>query len=121
MECLLASLWPLSGSCCGSALYPDALSLSLWARTTARIHVFSLHERTDRGPAISSVCHRRSLGLLNPYVSVFKVPMSPSGLLRSLRTVSRMASATCHGPWPWGGRPISWPPAWASALTGAGA
>src|SRR6266511_5932851 len=78
MGCLLASLLSLSGSCFCGSVCPDAFSLYLLARTTYRINLFRLNERTDRGPAISSVCHRRSLGLLNPYLSVFRVPMIPS-------------------------------------------
>src|SRR5262249_32931167 len=121
MGCLLASLLPLYGSCFCGSVCPDAFSLYLLARTTSRINLFRLNERTDRGPAISSVCHRRSLGLLNPYLSVFRVPMIPSVLPRSLRTVSRTASATYHGPWPLGWMPIALTPSWASALTVAGA
>src|SRR6266542_4262396 len=117
MGCLLASLLSLSGSCFCGSVCPDTFSLYLLARTTSRINLFRLNERTDRGPAISSVCHRRSLGLLNPYLSVFRVPMIPSVLPRSLRTVSRTASATCHGPGPLGWMPISLTPSWASALT----
>ena len=33
--------------------------------TKSRMNLFRLNERIDRGPAISSVCQRRSLGLLN--------------------------------------------------------
>src|SRR5262249_29785218 len=77
MGCFLASLLPLYGSCFCGSVCPDAFSLYLLARTTSRINLFRLNERTDRGPAISSVCHRRSLGLLNPYLSVFRVPMIP--------------------------------------------
>ena len=54
------------------------VSPHLLAHTKSRINLFRLYERIDRGPAISSVCHRRSLGLLNPYLSVFSVPMIPS-------------------------------------------
>ena len=118
MGSLLASLLSLSGSCfCGSTC-PDTFSPHLLARTRSRINLFRLNERTDRGPAISSVCHRRSLGLLNPYLSVFRVPMMPSVLPRSLRTVSRTASATCHGRLPLGWMPISLTPSWASARQG---
>jgi hypothetical protein len=44
-----------------------------------------LKERRDWGPVISSVCHRRSLGLLNPYVSIFRpkfLPLKKRILLR---------------------------------------
>src|SRR5215813_8596179 len=117
MGCLLASPLPLSRSCLYDSVGSDAFSLYLWVRTTSRMNLFKLNERTDRGPAISSVCHRRSLGLLNPYLAVFRVPMIPSVLPRSLRTVSRMASATCHAPWPLGWMPMAWTPSLASALT----
>src|SRR5882724_1694507 len=99
---LLASLLSLSGSYFCSSTCPDTFSPHLSANTRSRINLFRLQERRDRGPAISSVCHRRSLGLLNPYLSVFRVPMIPSVLPRSLRTVSRTASATCHVPAPLG-------------------
>jgi hypothetical protein len=117
MGYLLAALLSLSGSCFWGSTCPDTFSPYLSARTRSRISLFRLQERRDRGPAISSVCHRRSLGLLNPYVSVFKVPMMPSVLPRSLRTVSRTASATHHAPWPLGWMPISWPPACARAFS----
>src|SRR5262249_29521843 len=84
---LLASLLSLSGSCFGGSTCPDAFTPHLLACTRSRISLFRLKERIERGPAISSVCHRRSLGLLNPYLSVFRVPMRPSVLPRSLRTV----------------------------------
>ncbi len=87
MGCLLTSLLPLNGICFGGSACPDAFSPHLSARTRSRISLFRLQARRDRGPAISSVCHRRSLGLLNPYLSVFSVPMIPSVLPRSLRTV----------------------------------
>src|SRR5438128_10994658 len=77
MGCLLASLLPLYGSCFCSSVCPEAFSLYLLARTTSRISLFRLNETTERGPAISSVCHRRSLGLLTPYLSVFSPPMIP--------------------------------------------
>src|SRR5712692_6289081 len=112
---LLTSLLPLSGGYFCSSTCPHAFSPHLSASTRSRINLFRLQERIDRGPAISSVCHRRSLGLLNPYLSVFRVPMIPSVLPRSLRTVSRTASATCHAPWPLGWMPISLTPSWASA------
>ena len=80
----LVSLWEL---CLGVLTCPDVFSPYLLTRTRSRISLFRLQERIDRGPAISSVCHRRSLGLLNPYLSVFRVPMMPSVLPRSLRTV----------------------------------
>src|ERR671927_2034212 len=99
---LLASLLSFSGSCFDGSACPNAFSPHLSARTRSRISLFRLKERIERGPAISSVCHRRSLGLLNPYLSVFSVPMIPSVLPRSLRTVARTASATCHPPWPLG-------------------
>jgi hypothetical protein len=99
---ILACLFPLDGSGIGSSVCPDTFSSHLAARTRSRMSLFRLNARIDREPAISSVCHRRSLGLLNPYVSVFKVPMIPSVLPRSLRTVSRTASATHHTPWPLG-------------------
>ena len=102
MGCLLASLLSLYGSCLYDSVGSEAFSLYLWACTTSRINLFRLNERRDRGPAISSVCHRRSLGLLNPYLSVFRVPMMPSVLPRSLLTVSRTPSATCHAAWPLG-------------------
>src|SRR6516225_1489854 len=102
MECLVAPLLPLYGSYLFGSSCPDPFSPYLSARTTSRINLFRLNARIDRGPAISSVCHRRSLGLLNPYLSVFRVPMIPSVLPRSLRTVSRTASATCQPPWPLG-------------------
>src|SRR5919197_6654769 len=95
----LASLLSLSGSCFDASTYPDIFSPHLSACTRSRISLFRLKERIERGPAISSVCHRRSLGLLNPYLSVFRVPIIPSVLPRSLRTVARTASATCHTPW----------------------
>src|SRR6516164_2796708 len=101
-EGLFPCLFPLDGSGFGSSVCPDGFSPHLWARTRSRISLFSLKERIDRGPAISSVCHRCSLGLLNPYLSVFRVPIMPSGLPRSLRTVCRTASATCHARWPLG-------------------
>ena len=94
MGCLLASPLPLYRIFLYYSVGFDAFSLYLWVRTTSRINLFKLNERTDRGPAISSVCHRRSLGLLNPYLSVFSVPMIPSVLPRSLRTVSRTALQT---------------------------
>src|SRR5712692_5339421 len=99
---LLTSLLPLSGGYFCSSTCPHAFSPHLSASTRSRINLFRLQERIDRGPAISSVCHRRSLGLLNPYLSVFRVPMIPSVLPRSLRTVSRTASAPCHVPAPLG-------------------
>src|SRR5712691_775385 len=113
--CLLASLLPLDGSrfivLHNLVFFYSHRSV----RTTSRINLFRLNERIDRGPAISSVCHSRSLGLLNPYLSVFRVPIIPSVLPRSLRTVSRTASATRHVPWPLGWMPISLTPSWASA------
>src|SRR5712691_3930795 len=102
MGCLLASSLPLYGSYFCDSACPDTFSPHLSARTRSRINFCRLQERIDRGPAISSVCHKRSLGLLNPYLSVFRVPMIPSVLPRSLRTVSRTASATRHAPWPLG-------------------
>jgi hypothetical protein len=113
---LLASLLPLDGSRFFSSVCSDTFSPHLSARTRSRINLCRLNERIDRGPAISSVCQRRSVGLLNPYVSVFRVPMIPSVLPRALLTVSRTASATCHAPWPLGWRPLSLPPSLASAL-----
>src|SRR5678816_2213299 len=95
----LVSLWELY---LGVLTCPDVFSPHLLTRTRSRISLFRLKERIDRGPAISSVCHRRSLGLLNPYLSVFSVPMIPSVLPRSLLTVSRTASATHQVPWPLG-------------------
>ncbi len=71
---LLACLFPLYGSCFFGSVCPD---------------VFFPHQR-------------RSLGLLNPYLSVFSVPMIPSVLPRSLLTVSRTASATRQAPLPLG-------------------
>jgi hypothetical protein len=84
---ILAYLFPLDESGFGSSVCPDVFSPHLLTRTRSRISLFRLKERRDRGPAISSVCHRRSLGLLNPYLSVFRVPMMPSVLPRSLLTV----------------------------------
>src|SRR5215475_7503400 len=73
--------WPASARSTGAALtvlsVPIPVPPYLAARTRSRIHVFRLTERIDRGPALSSVCHRRSLGVLNPYGSVFRVPMMP--------------------------------------------
>src|SRR5215510_11017255 len=79
-EGLFTCLFPLDGSGFGSSVCPDGFSPHLLARTRSRISLFRLKERIDRDPAISSVCHRRSLGLLNPYLSVFRVPMMPSVL-----------------------------------------
>src|SRR4029434_2551427 len=96
MGCLLASLLALSGSGFCSSTCPDTCAPHLSARTRARISLFRLQERIDRGPAISNVGHRRSLGVLHPYLSVFRGPMLPAVLPRSLRTVSRTGSATVH-------------------------
>src|SRR5256712_8348560 len=52
--------------------------------TKSRMNLFRLNERIDLGPAISSVCQRRSLGLLNWYRLLFNVPMLPSVRPRSL-------------------------------------
>ena len=60
MRGFLASLLCLSGSCAGGSTYPDAFSPHLSARTRSRISLFRLKERIERGPAISSVGHRRS-------------------------------------------------------------
>jgi hypothetical protein len=62
----LPSLLPLDDYRVVGALCPDVLSAHLSARSKSRISLLRLKERIDRGPAISSVCHRRSLGLLNP-------------------------------------------------------
>ena len=114
---LLASLLSLSRSCfCGSTC-PDTFSPHLSARTRSRISLFRLKERRERGPAISSVCHRRSLGLLNPYLSVFRIPMMPSVLPRSLLTVCRTSSATYHARWPLGWMPSCLTPSWASTFS----
>src|SRR5713101_4464616 len=114
---LLACLFPLYRSCFFGSVSLDVFSPHLPARSRSRINLCRLKERRDRGPAISRVCQRRSLGLLNPYLSVFSVPMIPSVLPRSLLTVSRTASATCHAPWPLGWMPISLTPSLASART----
>src|SRR4030095_15315612 len=112
---ILAYLCPLDESGFGSSVCPDVFYPHLLTRTISRISWFRVKERRDRGPAISSVCPRRSVGLLNPYVSVFRVPMMPSVLPRSLLTVSRTASATCHAPWPLGWIPICLTPSLVSA------
>src|SRR5262249_17216186 len=60
-------------SCCrctflyvGSVL--SLLPIPYWVNSTkSRMNLFRLKERIDLGPAISSVCQRRSLGLLNWY------------------------------------------------------
>src|SRR5687768_16300765 len=62
--------------------------------TKSRMNLFRLNDRIDLGPAISSVCQRRSLGLLNLYRWLFNVPITPSVCPRSLRICSRTASAT---------------------------
>src|SRR5215831_11773406 len=67
---ILACLFPLDGSDFGSSVCPDGFFPHLLTRTRSRISLFRLKARIDRGPAISSVCHRCSLGLLNPYLSV---------------------------------------------------
>src|SRR5437660_11916201 len=86
----MGASWPplvsLGELCLGVLTCPDVFSPHLLTRTRSRISLFRLKERRDRGPAISSVCHRRSLGLLNPYLSVFRVPMIrrrvlPTGVL----------------------------------------
>ena len=118
MGWLLASFLPLYESYFLGSSFSDTFYPYPSARTTSRINLLRLNERTDRGPAISNVCHRRSLGLLNPYLSVFRVPMIPSVLPRSLRTVSRTASATCHAPWPLGWMPHSLTPSVVSARQG---
>ena len=69
---------------------------------TSRINLFRLNNKRDFGPAISSVGHRRSLGLLNLYRVLFKVPITPSVCPRSLRICSRTASATAQGRFPLG-------------------
>src|SRR5215510_11659081 len=115
-EGLLACLFPLNSRCVVGSTCPAPFSPHLSARTRSPINLFRLKERIDRGPAISSVCHRRSLGLLNPYLSVFRVPMMPSVLPRSLRTVTRTAAATSHALWPLGWMPIAWTPSHARAF-----
>ena len=80
----LVSLWELY---LGILTGPDVFSPHLLTRTSSRISLCRLQERRDREPAISSVCHRRAVGLLNPYVAVFRVPRIPSGLPRALLTV----------------------------------
>src|SRR5687768_10516642 len=62
--------------------------------TKSRMNLFRLNDQIDLGPAISSVCQRRSLGLLNLYRLLFRVPITPSVCPRSLRICSRTASAT---------------------------
>src|SRR5262249_47258283 len=66
----IGASWPASALSTGAALtvlsVPMPFPPSLAARTRSRINLFRLQERIDRGPAISSVCHRRSLGLWNP-------------------------------------------------------
>src|SRR5882724_10479121 len=114
---LLACLFPLYGSCFFGSASPDTFSPHLSACTRSRINLCRLKERIDRGPAISSVCHRRSLGLLNPYLSVFRVPMIPSVLPRSLLTRSRTASATCQVLVPLGWIPICLAPSRANCAT----
>src|SRR6266545_4488037 len=117
MGYLLASFFPLYRSClCGTSC-PDTFSPHLSACTRSRINLCRLKERIDRGPAISSVCHRRSLGLLNPYLSVFRVPMILSVLPRSLLTRSRTASATCQVLVPLGWIPICLTPSRANCAT----
>src|SRR6266481_3392773 len=82
---------------------PSHVPISYFVNSTiSRINLFRLNDKIDFGPAISSVCHRRSFGLLNLYLSLFKVPMIPSVWPRSLRTWSRTASATCHARCPLG-------------------
>ena len=66
MGALLASLVSLWELYLGVLTGPDVFSPHLLTRTRSRIGLFRLKERRDREPAISSVCHRRSLGLLNP-------------------------------------------------------
>src|SRR4029077_8713134 len=79
------------------------LLIPYWVSATkSRMNLFRLNERIDRGPAISSVCHRRSWGLLNLYRLLFNVPMLPSVRPRSLRICSRTPSATDHGRFPLG-------------------
>jgi hypothetical protein len=53
--------------------------------TKSRMNLFRLNDRIDLGPAISSVCQRRSFGLLNWYRLLFNVPITPSVCPRSLR------------------------------------
>src|SRR2546421_7057447 len=98
----LACLFPRYGRCFFGSVCPAVFSPHLPTCPRSRINLCRLKERIDRGPAISRVCQRRSLGLLNPYLSVFSVPMIPSVLPRSLLTVSRTASATRHAPLPLG-------------------
>src|SRR5687767_1362835 len=70
--------------------------------TKSRMNLFRLNDKIDLGPAISSVCQRRSLGLLNLYRLLFRVPITPSVCPRSLRICSRTASATDQGRFPLG-------------------
>ena len=46
--------------------------------TKSLMNLFRLNDKIDLGPAISSVCQRRSLGLLNLYRLLFSVPITPS-------------------------------------------
>src|SRR2546427_13215264 len=95
----------LSALICSDAVLPYVLDC-----TKARINLFKLNDMIDLRPAISSVCQRRSLGLLNPYLLLFNVPMLPSVLPRSLRTCCRTSSATCQGRCPLGCMPICFTP-----------
>lgn len=67
---------------------PSSLPISisyLVNSTKSRMNLFRLNDRIDLGPAISSVCQRRSFGLLNLYRLLFNVPITPSVCPRSLR------------------------------------
>ncbi len=53
--------------------------------TKSRMNLFRLNDKIELGPAISSVCHRRSFGLLNLYRLLLSVPITPSVWPRSGR------------------------------------
>src|SRR6266404_9809119 len=77
---------------------PSRVPISYLVNSTkSRINLFRLNDTIDLGPAISSVCHRRSFGLLNLYRSLLSVPITPSVWPRSVRIGSRTASATDQG------------------------
>jgi uncharacterized DUF497 family protein len=79
---LPAPLYPSSVRASVQPLVPLSYEVSA---TKSLMNLFRLKDKIDRGPAISSVGQRRSLGLLNLYRLLFNVPMLPSVRPRSLR------------------------------------
>src|SRR6267378_1623279 len=78
---------------------PSHVPISYFVNSTkSRMNLFRLNDKIDLGPAISSVCHRRSFGLLNLYRLLLSVPIVTVqvvtiGITPQLATSARLREA----------------------------